>query len=174
MSGSSGTLPPRALFLRNGADDRAASLRGFEGVAGVVQRRADQSADAAFSERSIVLDPYEPHEVTAAAQQPLRIGHVHAAEETKAHLARIDHDREERLRRAFGRTKADHERIRVVIDELYRPGKPITYHRQRAVSQPGDLGREPSDEKRELLLLGRFRHPRPRPLLLPESSPIAL
>ena len=86
------------------------------------------------------------YHVATPLKKLLRILEPRALKEEKVHPPRIDGERKDGVRGAFGSAESDHEGVVVVVNELRRTGHALAHAGERGLHQTRDLRREPGQE----------------------------
>src|SRR5262245_27947945 len=95
------------LLCRSGLDDDPPRGRATYRPGGAFERAIHQRFDRWLIQIRRAFENDVPDLLTAAFQQLLRIGKIHAAEEKKADPSRIQRDRKDHIRCALRRAESD-------------------------------------------------------------------
>src|SRR5262245_31877007 len=148
---NAGGGPARALLLRDRFDDDPAPGLLVEGLRRDLECLPHERFDLGAVDGRSNLEHDVSNILSLAGENSFRVLQLRALEEEEIHPAGIDGDREDRVRGALGRSKADDERVVVVVNELDGSRKSRAHLQKDRPRERRDLGREPCEEDVELL-----------------------
>src|SRR5262249_54088432 len=135
-----------ALFCRDRLDDEAMPAFRVETLASHPDSLPHQGLDSRLIECGGRRQPDVPCYVSGPLQPPIRIGKPRSLQEKQAYPSRKDCYGEDCFRRPFAGTKADCQRVVIVINQFQRCRVTLPHLRENCFSERGYLWRKFGEE----------------------------
>src|SRR6516162_7619985 len=130
---------PRSLLQRHRLDDDSVALSAIRLLLCSLECTGQQVAYRRLIQSLWALQDDVAHLISLSPQQIFRVPQSDPVSEEQADPTRKNRDRENKVRGSFRGTKADRQRVVVVVDELNRTGQVLAHFSQNSVYLGGDL-----------------------------------